>query len=85
MLAIPAAGLLDAKNPRVGPPRSPSRVAGVFGDLIGIREVFVAAGVIVVAGGLLSAALYRGAVSADPRARESTRPDAMSGLEEGVR
>lgn len=60
-------------------------LAGVLGDLIGIREVFVASGAIVVAGGLLAAALYRGAGSAVAAATESTRPDVMSGLEEGAR
>lgn len=59
-------------------------LAGVFGDLVGIREVFVASGAIVVVGGLLAAGLYRGADQAAAPAPKSTRPDVRSGLEEGV-
>lgn len=59
-------------------------LAGVFGDLIGIREVFVASGVIVVAGGLLAAVLYRGAGDARASSLESPRPDTVSGLEDGA-
>ncbi len=36
-------------------------LAGAFGDLLGIREVFFVSAVIVVGGGILSAALYRSA------------------------
>jgi MFS family permease len=34
--------------------------AGVFGDVLGVRTVFLLAGIIVVAGGLVSLVLYRG-------------------------
>jgi MFS family permease len=46
-------------------------LAGVFGDLLGIREVFFAAAVIVVGGGLVAAALYRGTA---PEAAARTEP-----------
>ncbi|MGZ8438750.1 MAG: MFS transporter, partial [Candidatus Limnocylindrales bacterium] len=39
-------------------------LAGVFGDLIGIRTVFLLGGGVVVAGGLAAVVLYRGAGSA---------------------
>jgi len=60
-------------------------LAGVFGDLIGIREVFLVSGAIVIMGGLAAAALYRGAGDADAAATNPTRPDVVSGLEEGAR
>ena len=49
-------------------------LAGLFGDLIGIREVFFVAAAIVVGGGVLSAILYRGAepdAASEPTALES--------------
>jgi sugar phosphate permease len=36
--------------------------AGVFGELLGVRTVFLVAGAIVTAGGLLALVLYRGAI-----------------------
>lgn len=39
-------------------------LAGIFGDVLGIREVFFAAAAIVIAGGVLAAVLYRGAMPA---------------------
>jgi predicted MFS family arabinose efflux permease len=41
-------------------------LAGAFGDLLGIREVFFAASLIVITGGILAALLYRGVPSATP-------------------
>ena len=41
-------------------------LAGVFGDVLGIREVFFAAAAIVITGGLLSAVLYRSAPAPTP-------------------
>jgi len=38
--------------------------AGVFGDLLGVRTVFLLAGAIILAGGGLAVALYRGAAEA---------------------
>jgi MFS family permease len=71
-------------------------LAGAFGDLIGIREVFFVAAVIVVGGGILSAALYRGAVTgaaadaADATAdaadatADATKPGTTPGFEGSV-
>jgi MFS family permease len=53
-------------------------LAGAFGDLIGIREVFFVAAAIVIGGGILSAALYRGV------SRESAKPDMVPGFEESM-
>jgi hypothetical protein len=50
-------------------------LAGVFGDLLGIREVFFAASVIVVTGGLLAAVLYRGARGPAPAVAAASVPD----------
>lgn len=38
-------------------------LAGIFGDVLGIREVFFAAAAIVIVGGVVSWALYRGAAT----------------------
>ena len=35
-------------------------LAGVFGELVGVRNVFMLAGVVVFAGGMAAAVLYRG-------------------------
>jgi MFS family permease len=66
-------------------------LAGAFGDVLGIREVFFAAAAIVVTGGLVSAALYRSApVPATPAsgpaadALDMPRPGARPGLEEAL-
>ena len=46
--------------------------AGVFGDLLGVRTVFLLAGAIVTAGGVLALVLYRGvAVETDGAPRPS--------------
>jgi sugar phosphate permease len=57
-------------------------LAGAFGDLIGIREVFLVAAVIVVGGGILSAALYRGAVAHETA--DATKPGTTPGFEGSV-
>jgi MFS family permease len=52
--------------------------AGVFGDLLGVRTVFLMSGAVVLAGGVLSLVLYRGiaAVTApDPASDEERLPD----------
>jgi MFS family permease len=67
-------------------------LAGAFGDLVGIREVFVASAVVVVGGGILSALLYRGTAvhvpGRAPRAAaelpDGTRPGSTPGLEEAL-
>jgi MFS family permease len=64
-------------------------LAGIFGDVIGIREVFFASAAIVVGGGIVSALLYRGASVAAPAGRaaeaaDSARPGATPGLEEAL-
>jgi MFS family permease len=61
-------------------------LAGLFGDLLGIREVFLLGGAIVLVGGLLSALLYRGergadALGGDP---DMPRPGSTPGLDEQV-
>lgn len=50
-------------------------LAGVFGDLLGIREVFFAASVVVVTGGLLAAVLYRGARGPAPAVAVASVPE----------
>jgi sugar phosphate permease len=42
--------------------------AGVFGDVLGVRTVFLLAGAIVTTGGILALVLYRGIVTATDRA-----------------
>ena len=65
-------------------------LAGAFGDIIGIREVFYAGAIIVVGGGILSAVLYRGTTAAAPgratavEAPDSARPGSTPGLEEAL-
>ena len=71
-------------------------LAGAFGDVLGIREVFFASAVIVVGGGVLSGALFRSApvpaVSpSGPASDDRTvvtpdvpRPGARPGLEEAL-
>jgi MFS transporter, DHA3 family, macrolide efflux protein len=64
-------------------------LAGIFGDIIGIREVFFASAVIVVVGGIISGLLYRGTSVAAPggsvvEAADSARPGATPGLEEAL-
>ena len=68
-------------------------LAGVFGDVLGIREVFFAAAAIVISGGLLSAVLYRSVgapspVAATPEAGspapDMPRPGTRPGLEEAL-
>jgi len=50
-------------------------LAGAFGDLLGIREVFFLSAAIVVGGGLLSAVLYRGT------AADTAKPGVTPGFE----
>lgn len=75
-------------------------LAGAFGDVLGIREVFLASAVIVVGGGILSGALYRSAsvptvspsgptpdplpVGAPEVEPDVPRPGARPGLEEAL-
>ena len=47
--------------------------AGVFGELLGVRTVFLLAGAIVTAGGLLALVLYRG-VAPDTQTTPPDRP-----------
>jgi DHA3 family macrolide efflux protein-like MFS transporter len=62
-------------------------LAGVFGDVLGIREVFLLGGGFVLVGGVLAALLYRGAViptgSADP-GPDMPRPGSTPGLDAEV-
>jgi len=53
--------------------------AGVFGDLLGVRTVFLLAGAIVTAGGVLALILYRGAA-----ANQTTLPDRPGTTVEGA-
>jgi MFS family permease len=46
--------------------------AGVFGDVLGVRTVFLMAGSIVLAGGALALLLYRGAVANSDATRAAT-------------
>lgn len=55
-------------------------LAGIFGDLLGIREVFFAAAAIVITGGIVSGVLYRGASTAP----DVPRPGVTPGLEEAL-
>jgi hypothetical protein len=67
-------------------------LAGAFGDVLGIREVFFVAATIVVGGGLVSAVLYRSApvpVTPTPGPAAETvadmpRPGTRPGLEEAL-
>lgn len=48
--------------------------AGVFGDVLGVRTVFLLAGAIVTAGGILAGVLYRGmATASDPAPSDDPR------------
>jgi sugar phosphate permease len=66
-------------------------LAGAFGDVLGIREVFFVAAAIVIAGGVLSGFLYRtapvtdGAASDDRRpVPDAPRPGVRPGLEDAL-
>ena len=48
--------------------------AGVFGDVLGVRMVFLLAGAVVLTGGLLSLVLYRGAGEPDPAVTTEPAP-----------
>ena len=57
-------------------------LAGAFGDVLGIREVFFAGAAVVITGGILAGLLYRTA----PRSvvADAPRPGARPGLEEAL-
>ena len=59
-------------------------LAGAFGDVLGIREVFFASAVIVVGGGLLAGALYRTAPAPRDESADVPRPGTRPGLEEAL-
>lgn len=62
-------------------------LAGVFGDVLGIREVFLLGGAFVLIGGVLAALLYRGAAlptaGTDP-GPDMPRPGSTPGLDERI-
>ena len=57
-------------------------LAGAFGDVLGIREVFFVGAAIVIGGGVLAGVLYRTAPR--PVAADTLRPGARPGLEEAL-
>jgi len=57
-------------------------LAGAFGDVLGIREVFFVGAAIVIGGGVLAGVLYRTAPR--PVTADATRPGARPGLEEAL-
>ena len=57
-------------------------MAGAFGDVLGIREVFFVGAVIVIGGGVLAGVLYR--TASRPVTADATRPGARPGLEEAL-
>ena len=69
-------------------------LAGAFGDVLGIREVFFASAAIVIVGGLVSGVLYRtaprpatpapGPAAATGAAPDAPRPGARPGVEEAL-
>lgn len=54
--------------------------AGIAGDQLGVRTVFFVAGLLALAAAMIAALLYRGAVVAGDRIRDTSAPDA-GGLE----
>jgi MFS family permease len=57
-------------------------LAGAFGDVLGIREVFFAGAAVVISGGILAGLLYRTAPR--PVVADAPRPGARPGLEEAL-
>ena len=57
-------------------------LAGAFGDVLGIREVFFAGAAVVIGGGILAGLLYRTAPR--PVEADTVRPGARPGLEEAL-
>ena len=57
-------------------------LAGAFGDVLGIREVFFVGAAIVIGGGILAGVLYRTAPR--PAVADTVRPGTRPGLEEAL-